>query len=85
MGRAPGPEDFVDQEPPTVTADPAPDHEVLAAPGVIALDADARDPFDISLKSVGARIFLGVFITSSPFTWVPHANRTKLPVAGWLF
>ena len=54
-------------------------------PRVIAIAscaAYAADPFDISLKSVGARIFLGVSMTSSPFTWVPHANRTKLPVAG---
>ena len=43
MGRVPA-EDFVNQEPPTVTGTPAPDHEVLAPPGVLALDADARDP-----------------------------------------
>ena len=49
---------------------------------IASFAAYAADPFDISLKSVGARIFLGVSITSSPFTWVPHANRTKLPVAG---
>ena len=89
MGRAPGPEDFVDQEPPTVTGGPAPDHEVLAAPGVLALDADARGSMSADRESsrrfLNARHGTGFGTTRIPETRAvsPSAVARRSNPPGW--